>query len=185
MCVLVLGTVYPLPRPLRFAQKVTLAEDCRFVFLTSDTQPHGPAGSSFPIMSGPFMECGGPWALASPAAVEQADDSPRNLGEFLSTGQMLTNKKVAGKSLLPPCSPNWNVQRCVGFLKPEWRCAVLHEQLAVSPPVSAVSSVINACIFLLPFLSLFPFSLLLLPMDCVPAVAGKFCLWLCFLGILH
>lgn len=139
----------------------------------------------FPVMSGPFMECGGPWALASPTAVEQADGSPTNPGEFLSMGQMLTNKKVAGKSLLPPCSPNWNVQRCVGFVKPEWRCALLHEQLAVSPPVSAVSSVINACVLLPPFLSLFCFSLLLLLMDCVPAVAGKLCLWLCFLGILH
>ena len=29
----------------------------------------------------------------------------------------------------------------------------MHEQLAVSPPVSAVSSGINACIFLLPFLA--------------------------------
>ena len=46
MCVLLLGTVYALPRPLGFAQKRTLAEDYRFLFLTSDAQPRSPVGSS-------------------------------------------------------------------------------------------------------------------------------------------
>lgn len=75
MCVLFLGTVYALPRPLGFAQKRTLAKDCRFLFLTSDAQPRGPVGSS-PSCLDPLWSAGGPWVLAPHTAVEQADDSP-------------------------------------------------------------------------------------------------------------
>lgn len=124
----------------------------------------------------------GPWVLAPRTAVEQRDDSPKRTQESsYPWGRCWPVRKWQ----VNPCLPNWNVQRCVGFVKPEWRCALLHEQLAVSPLVSAVSSGINVYIFLPPFLSLFPFSLLLLPTDCMQAVAGKLCLWLCFLGMLH
>lgn len=46
MCVLLFSMVYALPRPLGFAQKRTLAEDCRFLFLISDAQPCSLVGSS-------------------------------------------------------------------------------------------------------------------------------------------
>ena len=171
MCVLLLGTVYALPRPLGFAQKRTLAEDCRFLFLTSDAQPRGPVGSSSSCLdpwwsaggalgSGPSHSC---WASRWQSNKTQESSYP--WGRCWPIRKWQVN----------PCLPNWIVQRCVGFVKPEWRSALLREQLAVSPPVPAVSSGINACIFLPPFLSLFPFflSLFLSPPSCSPGIASK------------
>lgn len=71
-----------------------------------------------------------------------------------------------------PCLPNGNVLRCVGFVKPEWICTLLPEQLAVFPPVSVVHSVINTCIFFPPFLSV-PFFSTVAPQGCMLVVAGN------------
>lgn len=152
MCVLLFSMVYALPRPLGFAQLRTLAEDCRLFLISGGLR-------SCWLFSHPawsFMERrGGLGFWPSDSCWASRWQSKKDSGEFYPWKWCWPIRKWQ----VNLCLPNWNVQRCIGFVKPEWRCAWLHEQQAVSPLVSAVSSGINAYIFLPPFLSLFPFSL--------------------------
>lgn len=54
------------------------------------------------------------------------------------------------------------VLRCIGFVKPEWRCVMMSERLAIFLPTSVVRSILKTCIFLFS-LSVFPFPLALAP----------------------
>lgn len=204
MCVLVSGPIYALPRPLGFTQKITPTWDCHLSFLTRGWG-QVPARPLTPSCSGSCSGCGNrlswllpsrldslmeyqgaPWALASPTTAGGARSQSGRTGRFLSHGANVDQlwKKLTDKSLLPLSLPNWHDLRCAGFVRAEWKCALLHEQLPAFPPASVVGSVINICVFLPPFLSLFLLSLLFLPKDYMQALLDQLCLRFCFLRIL-